>query len=146
MSLLFSFVVPAPANHGRSVSSSLMGRSAAYPPASRRRHQEPGLGAGLWLQTLLGRRPSAAERRLHAAREAFASSLGDLRGQRAVEMRARLRNAPSLRELWHLRPAVFDLLSLNLGQTEAERRLAELNVYFPTRSPRSGLGPLDTGR
>ena len=54
--------------------------------------------------------------------------------------------AKSMRELWHLRAEVFALVSLELSQLEADRRLAALNRHFPTRAPRSGFVGLNNGR
>jgi hypothetical protein len=51
-------------------------------------------------------------------------------------------SARSLRELWHLRSEVYRLVALQTSQSEAERRLADLNHHFPTRAPRSGFAPL----
>ena len=54
----------------------------------------------------------------------------------------RIGQARTLRELWHLRAELYNVVALHHSQQEAERRLAELNRHFPTRAPRSQLAPL----
>ncbi len=46
--------------------------------------------------------------------------------------------ARSLRELWYIRAAVYDSVAIAISEAEAEKRLARLNRYFPTRVPQSG--------
>ena len=76
------------------------------------------------------------------ARREFIAMLADLAGGETLLLRTRIQRALSLRELWHLRAEVFSLVAVQRNQTEAEDRLAWLNRYFPTRSPRSGFGAL----
>ena len=76
------------------------------------------------------------------ARREFIAMLADLAGGETMLLRTRIQRALSLRELWHLRAEVFSLVAVQRNQTEAEDRLAWLNRYFPTRSPRSGFGSL----
>ena len=63
---------------------------------------------------------------------------------KSADLRLRIGRAQSLRELWHLRIDVFTFVSLHLDQAEADDRLAWINRHFPTRSPRSGFGELNT--
>ena len=81
--------------------------------------------------------PTVAE-----ARVEFLIMLADLRGGETLKLRERVGRALSLHELWHLRADVFSLVAVQHDQAEAEERLAWLNRYFPTRSPRSGFGGL----
>jgi hypothetical protein len=89
-----------------------------------------------------------ADRRLTlliAVRRDFTQALADVRTQAAYLLLERVRAAGSLRELWHLRPPIFNLIARFHTQQEAGLRLARLNRHFPTRSPRSGFGPLGAG-
>jgi len=76
------------------------------------------------------------------ARNEFLIMLADLAGGETLLLRSRIQRALSLRELWHLRAELFSLVAVQRNQSEAEDRLAWLNRYFPTRSPRSGFGAL----
>ena len=76
------------------------------------------------------------------ARNEFLIMLADLAGGETLLLRSRIQRAMSLRELWHLRAELFSLVAVQRNQSEAEDRLAWLNRYFPTRSPRSGFGAL----
>lgn len=107
----------------------------------------------VWLQGLgewLFKVPLAPGRRVRGsasptvveARSEFLIMLADLRGGETLRLRERVGRALSLRELWHLRADVFSLVAVQHDQAEAEERLAWLNRYFPTRSPRSGFGAL----
>lgn len=80
--------------------------------------------------------------RLAAVRLDFATSIDDVDPLRAGGVLMRINTARSLRELWHLRTAVYGVISIEHSQSEAEARLARLNRHFPTRSPRSGFAPL----
>lgn len=78
-------------------------------------------------------------------RAEFLDALHDVRTQQAGMLLARIRCAHSLRDLWHLRPEVFNLVAQRYDQSEAQLRLDRLNRHFPTRSPRSGFAPLADG-
>lgn len=79
-------------------------------------------------------------------REEFFTTLADLRLPGVEAVRERIGKARSLRELWHLRADVFNLLSQHRGQTYAHARLAVLNQYFPSRVPQAGNCTPDSGR
>jgi hypothetical protein len=79
---------------------------------------------------------------LPAVRAAFTGCLHDLAPEHAAGLVDHIARARSLRDLWHLRAAVFRCVSLHHSQAEAESRLASLNRHFPTRAPRSGFAPL----
>ncbi|WP_066334247.1 hypothetical protein [Azohydromonas lata] len=67
------------------------------------------------------------------ARQAFELALHGLPGDEAEKLRVRVRSAPGLRELWHLRSAVFGLVARHGSQSEAQRRMAALDRLFTTR-------------
>lgn len=76
--------------------------------------------------------------RIQAAREAFFLAAADLRGEAAQDLRERIGRARSLRELWHLRLDLFNLLSRSRGQAAAEAQMQALNAWFPRRIPHGG--------
>lgn len=84
-----------------------------------------------WLQL-----PSHPRQRLPGVRHAFLDALFDLDDAEAALLRRRVTAAQSLRELWHLRSAVYALVARLDTQTEAERRLQRLNLHFPVRATR----------
>jgi hypothetical protein len=80
--------------------------------------------------------------RLPAVRAEFAATIADIDHAEAESLRHRIAASVSLRELWHLRSAIYRLVGVVHSQSEAERRLALLARHFPTRSPRSQFAPL----
>lgn len=80
-------------------------------------------------------------RDLVEARDAFIGVLADIETPAANEVVKRIRVARSMRELWHIRPQLFDQVALQFSQHEAERRLTPLNSRFPVRSSRSSFMP-----
>lgn len=72
-----------------------------------------------------------AARPLEAARHDFIDSLADIRTQEAGDLLRRIRLARSLRELWFLRPEVFNLVAHHRDQAEANHRMATLGSHFP---------------
>lgn len=80
--------------------------------------------------------------RLPAVRDDFLAALGDVHTLEADRLVPKIHAARSLRELWHLRSAVYGAVSLSHSQFEAERRVAALNRHFATRAPRQGAGAL----
>jgi hypothetical protein len=76
------------------------------------------------------RRPIVASE----ARAAFVNCLADVPTLQAQALSERLSHTQSLSELWHLRPAVFQVLALHHSQAEAERRLIWLGERFDRRS------------
>jgi hypothetical protein len=124
-------------------------------PASRLQVCPPALRSSshAWPQRLLRwlRKPAPLQAtllepvpaRVLRVRDEFSQQMADLRGHEADLLRDAIGCARSLRELWHLRPTVYHLVSLHHSQDEAERRLARLNRHFPTRAPRSGFAPLE---
>jgi hypothetical protein len=66
--------------------------------------------------------------------EEFASLIADIRADIAEDLRGQIERARSPRELWHLRPRLYDLIARSHTELEAQRRLEQLNRHFPTRS------------
>lgn len=80
--------------------------------------------------------------RLGEVKREFAASIADLDDTGVEALRARVQQAHSLRELWHLRSDVYGAVALAISQDEAEARLRLINQHFPTRAPRSQFAPL----
>ncbi len=80
--------------------------------------------------------------RLPAVRTDFMASLADIGTEDADRIRLRIREARSLRELWHVRTELYHAVSMTHSQSEAEQRLLMLNRHFPTRAPRSQFATL----
>jgi hypothetical protein len=76
------------------------------------------------------------------ARLDFADALADVRSNASLEAQSRIALARSLQELWHFREEVFSLVACRHDQTEAARRLAELNRHFTRNGNRSAFAPL----
>ncbi|WP_088282072.1 hypothetical protein [Ideonella sp. A 288] len=81
--------------------------------------------------------------RLALVKSEFHLGMDGLEGAESVRLSEQIERARSLRELWHLRSTLYGLLAVQRDQSEAERRLAQLNRHFPTRAPRSPLSPQD---
>lgn len=79
--------------------------------------------------------------RLALVKLEFHSGMQGLDSDDALRLTDQIERARSLRELWHLRSALFGLLAVAVDQSEAERRLGVLNRHFPMRAPRSSLAP-----
>lgn len=80
---------------------------------------------------------------LSMVRLEFSCALDDIPTRTADELDIRIGRARSLRELWHLRADVFNVVSCHSNQTEAHERLSRLNRHFPARAPKSGFGGFD---
>lgn len=76
-------------------------------------------------------------------RAEFAAALADIATPEAADLAWRIRHARSLRELWHLRTELFNVVARHAGQAEAAARLQPLNRHFPTRTSASGFGGFD---
>lgn len=94
-----------------------------------------------WLREPRGHEPPRDP--LRRVRKDFQHCLADLPREHGVDLVEQVRCAASLRELWHLRAAIFHAIAMVHSQDEAQQRLAKLNRHFPTRSPRSGFGHLE---
>lgn len=80
--------------------------------------------------------------RLPGVRLDFMATMADLGDAEADVLRQRIDDARSMRDLWHLRSAIYRVVGIAHSQSQAELRLALLNRHFPTRSPRSQFAVL----
>jgi hypothetical protein len=115
------------------------------PPPSLRQASDGSVWQRLlcWVMAPAPGDAAPATQRLGTVRDDFHDSVLDLTAvPDAGNLVRRIDAARSLREFWHLRAEVYRLVAVQYSQSEAERRLAQLNRHFPTRSPRSGFVPL----
>lgn len=75
--------------------------------------------------------------RLPAVRTEFLATLADIDDKSANQLRERISDARSLRELWHVRAEIYRVVGIAHTQQQAEQRVGLLNRHFPTRAPRS---------
>lgn len=112
-------------------------RMAIQPPASPQ-IEETGddcIAESIW--PVLRQRPGPSSRPaspLERARRDFCAAMRDLHGDAVQDLRLRAGYSPSLRELWHLRSELYQLIAFHLDQAEADRRLAQVNRHFPARA------------
>lgn len=81
---------------------------------------------------------------IRQVRAAFHSALMDMQSPKAFQVRYQIEASRSLRELWHLRADVFEIVAENRGEGEAKQRTSLLNRYFPdgpSRAPRENTRP-----
>ncbi|MCO5978001.1 hypothetical protein [Ideonella oryzae] len=71
---------------------------------------------------------------LERARRDFCAAMRDLHGDAIQDLRLRAGYTVSLRELWHLRTELYQLIAFHLDQAEADRRLVPVNRHFPARA------------
>ncbi|MDH5339197.1 MAG: hypothetical protein OEW22_05435 [Rubrivivax sp.] len=118
-------------------------RLAADPPSLRFAPASPWQRLLGWFLAPSPLDSASALNQLDRVRADFHHQIADLTVvPDAGELVARVERARTLREFWHLRAEVFRIVAVQHSQTEAERRLDELNRHFPTRSPRSAFTPL----
>lgn len=126
-------------------------RTEICPPAlfSRSRPYWQRLLRAWWRKLTNQAEPSLQQRpkgQIQSVREAFFVGLADLSPEYTYELRCRIEKARSLRELWHLRADVFNVLAQHRGQSFAHARLSSINTNFPSRVPQSGHCTRDSGR
>lgn len=101
------------------------------------------------------RRGPSGSQRMEAAQQAFEAMLEGIPAERvASDMPAlpmELRLSIGLRDLWALRPALFEMAARHFDQAEAQRRLAALDRRYPPprpaqAAPRTGRPLKATGR
>ncbi len=128
----------------QSMSMGAAGRAEVLPP-SRFASQAPVLLRWVsqcwrWLWDLDAPAPKPAPiSEIRQIRAAFHAALMDMQSAKAYQVRYQIEASRSLRELWHLRADVFEIVAENRGEGEAKRRVAVLNRHFPdgpARSPR----------
>ncbi len=87
-------------------------------------------------ETAVSTRPGSRNH-LVRARAEFLRGLGDVQTEFAEPLQTAIRRSQSLRDLWHLRTAVYTEVARSHSQYEAERRLAQMDRFFePSRSGR----------
>jgi hypothetical protein len=117
-------------------------RTEVCPPSLRQAPRSAWNRLWFWLLAPGPLQSSPSLNRLPPVRQDFLDSVGDIPGDACSTLCLRIGQARTLRELWHLRTALYSVVALHHSQHEAERRLSELNRHFPTRAPRSGFVPL----
>jgi hypothetical protein len=117
-------------------------RTEVCPPSLRQAPRSAWNRVWFWLLAPGPLQSSPAANRLAPVRQDFADCLGDITGDSGDALRLRIGRTHTLRELWHLRAELYNVVAIGHSQHEAERRLAQLNRHFPTRAPCSGLVPL----
>ena len=78
---------------------------------------------------------------LERARAEFVAAMTGFVDDAATDLLRRAQHARSLRELWHLRSELYTLIARRVSQHEADKRLARVNQYFPTRAQRTTVAP-----
>lgn len=95
-----------------------------------------------WLLAPAPHAAATAPNRLPEVRTEFLATLADIEGPEADTLRRRIRDARTLRELWHARAEIYRVVGVAFSQFQAEERLGLLNRHFPTRAPRSQFATL----
>jgi hypothetical protein len=125
------------------MSPSRLSRIEVKPPSLRHRPAASSWGSLMfWLTAPAPADTSPPLNRLPLVQMEFRDAIADIDADDATDLVYRISHAHSLRELWHLRTSVHQLIAQYHSEADAERRLAELNRHFPTRAPRSGFVPL----
>jgi len=83
---------------------------------------------------------SAVEDRVEDIREAMLGLLGETGTKLFPQTTQRLRYAPAVTDLWHLRPNLMAALAAMYGEDEARLRTAKITLMFDGLLPR-GLKP-----
>ncbi len=126
--------------------ASTLPRSTCMPPSLV--YFAPAAQGGWWHRLmfwLLAPAPQDAApppNRLVTVKREFGAALADVDSLPAEQLRWRVNQAHSLRDLWHLRSDLYHAISVAHSQGEAEARLVLINAHFPTRAPRSQFAPL----
>lgn len=95
-----------------------------------------------WLLAPAPHEAAPPPNRLPGVRTDFLATLSDFDGDDVEQLRRRIRDTRSLRELWHLRAETYRVVGVHHSQAQAEERLSLLNRHFPTRAPRSQFATL----
>lgn len=86
----------------------------------------------LWEADALENHPQVL-RGLHQVKSEFVQALWDLQSFQAAHVREQIEQAKCLRDLWHLRPELFQLIATHRGEVRAHERMGTLNRHFPVR-------------
>jgi hypothetical protein len=119
-----------------------MSRIEVRPPSLRHEPSSAWRRLAFWLFAPAPRDAAPRLNRLPAVQDEFLSSIADVRNDDRARLALRVGHARSLRELWHMRIDVYNLVATHHSEFEAAQRLSHLNRHFPTRAPRSGFAPL----
>ena len=113
-------------------------RVEVRPPSLR--HAPSSLGQRLlfWLLAPAPQEAAPPINRLPGVKSDFLTCLDDVHSPSSDTLRDAISASRSLRELWHLRAEVYNVVGRAHSEFEAERRLQRLNRHFPTRAPRPG--------
>ena len=95
-----------------------------------------------WLLAPAPRDAAPPLNRLPGVRTDFMASVADISTEEAEQVRLRIHESHSLRELWHVRAELYRVVAVAHSQAQAEQRLLLLNRHFPTRAPRSQFASL----
>jgi hypothetical protein len=117
---------------GSAASATLESRPAEVRPPALWGGLHGSMWSGLlgWLRETHRTEPEPV-RTIDMARIDFQLAMADLESTDANGLRQRVASARSLRELWHLRTALYGLIACHVSQVEAERRVAQVNRHFP---------------
>ena len=85
-----------------------------------------------------GQQRQSSRKHLVQARAAFLRGLADVQTELSLPLQTAIRRSRTLRDLWHLRTAVYTEVARSHSQYEAERRLAHLDRCFEPRGGRRG--------
>lgn len=127
----------------------LPSRAESVPPSLV--YFAPASGSGLravwqrfmfWLLAPAPMEVAPPPNRLGQVKREFGALLADVDSHEAEQLRWRVNEARSLRDLWHLRGDVYNVIAVAHSQGEAESRLVLINQHFPSRAPRSQFAPL----
>jgi len=117
-------------------------RLEVRPPSLRHKPSSLWQRLAFWLMAPAPMDSAPPLHRLPAVKAEFLACLDDTVGDEACRLCDQLTRARSLRELWHLRAAVYGVVARQHNQAEAQARVDALNRHFPTRAPRSGFVPM----
>ncbi len=80
---------------------------------------------------------------LERARAEFVGAMAGLVDSATTDLLRRAQHARSLRELWHLRSELYTVIARRVSQAEADKRMARVNQFFPTRTQRTSVMPTE---
>jgi hypothetical protein len=89
-----------------------------------------------WLIAPAPQEASPPLNRLPGVQHEFRLAITDIDCEAADLLLHRISRARSLRELWHMRLDVYNLVATHSSEFEATQRVAQLNRHFPQRAPR----------
>lgn len=124
------------------LSPSALSRLEVRPPSLRHVPAGPWQRLMFWLLAPTPQDASPPLNRLPQVQREFQAAIADVSPAARGALSMRIAHARSLREMWHMRLDVYNVVAVQFSEYEAANRLAQLNRHFPTRAPRSGFAPL----